>query len=179
MPLTDTASPPRPAPDGAEPRGARARRALPPPALAGFLVLPVVLTATSYAVGRAAGPVAPTIHRSVPQDGTGGMDTHGMGPLGHSAWKRDTDDTLVLADSPQLAVSMLREPDGNQPGATRRAKRVTVPAHSTLRMAQRGIHVAVLDPPPLKPGQKVSFNLWFEDRGRVGAEAVTLASNRS
>ncbi|WHX23483.1 hypothetical protein QFW82_43795 [Streptomyces malaysiensis subsp. malaysiensis] len=80
MPLTDTTSPPRPAPDGAEPRVARA---LPPPALAGFLVLLAVLMAASYAVGRAAGPVAPGIHRSVPQDGgAGGMDTHGMGPQG-------------------------------------------------------------------------------------------------
>ncbi|MCQ8828146.1 hypothetical protein [Streptomyces malaysiensis] len=93
MPLTDTTSPPRPAPDGAEPRVARTRRALPPPALAGFLVLLAVLMAASYAVGRAAGPVAPGIHRSVPQDGgAGGMDTHGMGPhgmgpQGPSAWE--------------------------------------------------------------------------------------------
>ncbi|QLH26721.1 hypothetical protein HYQ63_01665 [Streptomyces sp. Rer75] len=63
------------------------RRVLPPPALAGFLVLLVVLMAASYAVGRAAGPVAPGIHRSVPQDdGGGGMGTHGMGSLDHSAW---------------------------------------------------------------------------------------------
>ena len=63
------------------------RRALPPPALAGFLVLLVVLMAASYIAGRAAGPVAPGIHRSVPQDdGGGGMGTHGMGPLSHSAW---------------------------------------------------------------------------------------------
>ncbi|MGO4419631.1 hypothetical protein AB4Z54_13035 [Streptomyces sp. MCAF7] len=87
MPLTDIASPPRPVPDAAEPRGARARRALPPPALAGFLVLLAVLMAASYAVGRSAGPVAPGIHRNVPQDGAGGMDTHGLGPLGHSAWR--------------------------------------------------------------------------------------------
>ncbi|WP_257231526.1 hypothetical protein [Streptomyces sp. Rer75] len=87
MPLTDTVSPPRPAPDEAEPRGAWVRRVLPPPALAGFLVLLVVLMAASYAVGRAAGPVAPGIHRSVPQDdGGGGMGTHGMGSLDHSAW---------------------------------------------------------------------------------------------
>jgi len=87
MPLTDTASPPRPGPDAAEPRGARVRRALPPPALGGFLVLLVVLMAASYAVGRAAGPVAPGIHRSVPDDdGGGGMVDHGIGPLSHSAW---------------------------------------------------------------------------------------------
>ncbi|MGW2328392.1 hypothetical protein ACWC5C_21900 [Streptomyces sp. NPDC001700] len=90
MPLTDTAAPPRPAPDEAEPLGARLRRALPPPALAGFLVLLVVLMAASYAVGRAAGPVDPGIHRSVPQDdGGGGMGTHGMGPLSHGAWTEE------------------------------------------------------------------------------------------
>ena len=87
MPLTDTVSPPRSAPDEAEPRGARVRRALPPPALGGFLVLLVVLMAASYIAGRAAGPVAPGIHRSVPQDdGGGGMVDHGMGPLSHSTW---------------------------------------------------------------------------------------------
>ena len=87
MPLTDTAAPPRPAPDEAEPRGARVRRTLPPPALAGFLVLRVVLMAASYAVGRAAGPVAPGIHRGVPEDdGGGGMGTHGMGPLNDGTW---------------------------------------------------------------------------------------------
>ncbi|MBI0294709.1 hypothetical protein JBE04_09535 [Streptomyces sp. PRKS01-29] len=63
------------------------RRALPPPALTGFLVLLAVLMAASYTVGRAAGPVAPGIHRSVPEDGgAGGMDTHGM-RSGHSGWQ--------------------------------------------------------------------------------------------
>ncbi|MEU8824723.1 hypothetical protein [Streptomyces sp. NPDC048636] len=81
MPLTDSATPPRPADEPVQSRGARVRRALPPPALTGFLVLLMVLMAVSYAVGRAAGPVAPGIHRNVPQGGpgAGGMDTHGMG----------------------------------------------------------------------------------------------------
>lgn len=67
---------------------------------------------------------------------------------------------------------MLREPDRRKPGAIRRATKVNIPAHSTLRMKWGGIHVAVLDPPMLKPGERVSFNLWFTGRGRVGAEAI-------
>ncbi|MCQ8830040.1 hypothetical protein NQU54_13360 [Streptomyces samsunensis] len=56
---------------------------MPPPALVGFLALLVALMAASCVVGRAAGPVAPGIHRSVPEDGgAGGMDTHGMGTRG-------------------------------------------------------------------------------------------------
>jgi hypothetical protein len=34
-----------------------------PPALVGFVLLVLALTALSYAVGRAAGPVAPGLHR--------------------------------------------------------------------------------------------------------------------
>ncbi|MFD7506643.1 copper chaperone PCu(A)C [Streptomyces sp. NPDC059850] len=84
----------------------------------------------------------------------------------------DRDDTLVFADSPELGVSMLREPDKRRPGAVRWAKKVAIPAHSTLRMKRGGVHVAVLDPPMMKPGERVSFNLWFTGRGRVGAEAM-------
>ncbi|MER8161794.1 copper chaperone PCu(A)C [Streptomyces sp. NPDC094472] len=84
----------------------------------------------------------------------------------------DTDDTLTFADSPELGVSMLREPDRKRPGAVRRPKAVTVRAHSTLRMSREGIHIALLDPPRLRPGRRVSFNLWFSVRGRVGTEAM-------
>nr|WP_277441820.1 hypothetical protein [Streptomyces sp. SPB162] len=42
----------------------RISRAAPPPALLGFLLLLAVLMAASFAVGRAAGPVAPGIHRT-------------------------------------------------------------------------------------------------------------------
>lgn len=56
-----------------------------PPALLGFVVLLVSLTAVSYAVGRMAGPVAPGMHRTVPaseesqEPGMPGM--HGLGPV--------------------------------------------------------------------------------------------------
>ncbi|MFI1677507.1 hypothetical protein [Streptomyces sp. NPDC020607] len=42
----------------------RRRRFVPPPALCGFLLLLVLVFAASYAVGRAAGPVAPGMHDS-------------------------------------------------------------------------------------------------------------------
>lgn len=56
-----------------------------PPALLGFVVLLVSLTAVSYAVGHMAGPVAPGMHRTVPaseesqEPGMPGM--HGLGPV--------------------------------------------------------------------------------------------------
>ncbi|MGW2331451.1 copper chaperone PCu(A)C [Streptomyces sp. NPDC001700] len=84
------------------------------------------------------------------------------------------DDTLVFADSPALGVSMLRKPDRKQPGTAQRARRVAVPAKSTVRMAEGGIHIAVLDPPALRPLARVPFNLWFEGRGRVKAVAVLM-----
>nr|WP_130438857.1 hypothetical protein [Streptomyces sp. BK239] len=56
-----------------------------PPALLGFVVLLVSLTAASYAVGRMAAPVAPGMHRTVPaseesqEPGMPGM--HGLGSV--------------------------------------------------------------------------------------------------
>ncbi|MDQ0790872.1 hypothetical protein [Streptomyces sp. B3I8] len=61
----------RPAPAA----GPSLRRALPPPALFGFLLLLVVAFAAAYAVGTGAGPVAPGMHGSqVSRDGDGGAD---------------------------------------------------------------------------------------------------------
>ncbi|MBR8642802.1 hypothetical protein KEF29_34580 [Streptomyces tuirus] len=60
-----------------------------PPALLGFVVLLASLTALSYAVGRVAGPVAPGMHRTVPdseqnqEPGMPGM--HGLGPVDRQA----------------------------------------------------------------------------------------------
>ncbi|MEU1116439.1 MULTISPECIES: hypothetical protein [unclassified Streptomyces] len=67
----------------------RRPRYVPPPALCGFLVLLVLLFTVSYAVGSAAGPVAPGMHGPATTtggdgdgdgDGDGGMgDMHGGG----------------------------------------------------------------------------------------------------
>ncbi|MDQ0809425.1 hypothetical protein QFZ63_001139 [Streptomyces sp. B3I7] len=70
----------RPAPAA----GPSLRRALPPPALFGFLLLLVVAFAAAYAVGTGAGPVAPGMHGSqVSRDGGGGADAGtDMGDMG-------------------------------------------------------------------------------------------------
>lgn len=47
-----------------------------PPALCGFLLLLALIFTVSYAVGAAAGPVAPGMHRSG-TGGGGGTDTGG------------------------------------------------------------------------------------------------------
>lgn len=58
------------------PRSPRsAGRLLPPPALWGFLLLMVLVFSVSYAVGRAAGPVAPGMHGT----GSGGGSGEGTG----------------------------------------------------------------------------------------------------
>ncbi|MGO4417449.1 copper chaperone PCu(A)C, partial [Streptomyces sp. MCAF7] len=132
---------------------------------------------TAYTATGAAGEPAPEIRIS------GGriVQPTGQATVAYFEIRNvgDTDDTLIFADSPELGVSVLRAPNGKRRGTARLAKAVTLPAHTTLRMTRRGIHVGVLDPPPLKPGQKVPFSLWFTDRGRVEAEAVTVTSDRS
>ncbi|WP_443060349.1 hypothetical protein [Streptomyces sp. NBC_00459] len=58
------------------------RRAAPPPALCGFLLLLVLVFTVSYAVGAGAGPVAPGMHgNGISGDGTngGGSGTSGGG----------------------------------------------------------------------------------------------------
>jgi hypothetical protein len=65
--------------------GGRLRGLVPPPALVGFVILVLALTAVSYAVGSAVGPVAPGLHRvedpggSAPEDPGGMPGMHGMG----------------------------------------------------------------------------------------------------
>ncbi|MGV9754846.1 hypothetical protein ACWDUC_03280 [Streptomyces tricolor] len=60
----------RQAPSGV---GARMRKVLPPPALCGFLLLLALMFAVAYAVGAAAGPVAPGMQDTGPRPG-GGAD---------------------------------------------------------------------------------------------------------
>ncbi|MFI0820115.1 copper chaperone PCu(A)C [Streptomyces sp. NPDC021098] len=152
-------------------RGARA--ALIP---VGACVLTLTLL-TAYAATGAAGEPVPKIQVS-----TGWI----LQPAGQPAAAffeirntGDIDDTLLYADSPALGVSMLRKPDRKQPGTAQRARRVAVPARSTVRMAEGGIHIAVLDPPALRPLARVPFNLWFEGRGRVKAMAVLMPPDGS
>ncbi|WP_089103641.1 hypothetical protein [Streptomyces hyaluromycini] len=65
------------------PAGAIARRLLPPPALCGFLLLLVLVFSVSYAVGLAAGPVAPGMHGTGSAgSGSGGDGGGGSGGSG-------------------------------------------------------------------------------------------------
>ncbi|WP_443073301.1 hypothetical protein [Streptomyces sp. NBC_01451] len=62
--------------------GAALRKAAPPPALCGFLLLLVLIFSVSYAVGVGAGPVAPGMHGTGGTsgvDGTGGSSGTGGG----------------------------------------------------------------------------------------------------
>lgn len=65
-------------PQPSSPAGAIARRLLPPPALCGFLLLLALAFSVSYAVGSAAGPVAPGIHGTGSGNGGGGGSGGGM-----------------------------------------------------------------------------------------------------
>jgi hypothetical protein len=67
-------------PQPSSPAGAIARRLLPPPALCGFLLLLALAFSVSYAVGSAAGPVAPGIHGT----GSAGSGNGGGGGDGGS-----------------------------------------------------------------------------------------------
>ncbi|MEV8598303.1 hypothetical protein AB0465_00105 [Streptomyces griseoviridis] len=62
--------------------GGAGRRLLPAPALCGFLLLLALVFSVSYAVGSAAGPVAPGMHgtgRTGSSGGSGGSDGGGGG----------------------------------------------------------------------------------------------------
>ncbi|MEH0430342.1 hypothetical protein QBB34_29325 [Streptomyces stelliscabiei] len=68
-------------PQPSSPAGAIARRLLPPPALCGFLLLLALAFSVSYAVGSAAGPVAPGMH-GTGSAGTGSGEKEGGGSGG-------------------------------------------------------------------------------------------------
>ncbi|MFD7711990.1 hypothetical protein [Streptomyces sp. NPDC059786] len=59
-------------PRSPRPAGVTARRYLPPLALCGFLLLLALVFSVSYAVGSAAGPVAPGMHGTGGSGGSGG-----------------------------------------------------------------------------------------------------------
>ncbi|MEU1945034.1 MULTISPECIES: hypothetical protein [unclassified Streptomyces] len=70
----------QPRPSARRTPGAFLSRALPPPALCGFLLLLAMVFAASYAVGAGAGPVAPGMHGTSTTDGGSG-DGHGGGGM--------------------------------------------------------------------------------------------------
>jgi hypothetical protein len=65
--------------------GTALRKLVPPPALCGFLLLLALVFAVSYAVGSAAGPVAPGMHDT-------GTNRSGDGDGGGSGGMEDMED---------------------------------------------------------------------------------------
>ncbi|WFB10842.1 copper chaperone PCu(A)C [Streptomyces sp. LX-29] len=91
-----------------------------------------------------------------------------------------SDDTLESVDSPALGITVL----GRRSGAGRDARMrptgpVEVPAQGRLRMTRDTLDVMILDPPALKPGQRVPFTLWFRDSGPIRVTAVTAGPGRT
>jgi copper(I)-binding protein len=85
------------------------------------------------------------------------------------------DNALVLVSSPDLAGTLLTRTEVTVgAGRMRTVPSVTVPAGGSLRMSPFGLDVMVLAPPPLKLGDRVRFDLWFREGGRVRVNAVTV-----
>lgn len=82
------------------PVGATTRRSLPPPALCGFLLLLALVFWVSYAVGSAAGPVAPGMHGT----GSAGSGSGGSGGDGSGGGMEDMSGTDgSMQDMPGMA----------------------------------------------------------------------------
>ncbi|MGW3116958.1 copper chaperone PCu(A)C [Streptomyces sp. NPDC001107] len=85
------------------------------------------------------------------------------------------DDVLTSVSSPQLGVTMLgRRVTKDGAGRMEPLDSVKIPARSRVKMTPYGVDVMVLDPPRLKAGNKVRFDLWFRSSGRVTVDAVTV-----
>jgi copper(I)-binding protein len=85
------------------------------------------------------------------------------------------EDTLESVSSPALGVTMLgRRVTKNGAGRMESLQALTIPARSRVNMTPYTVDVMVLDPPSLKPGDKVPFDLWFRSSGRVRVDAVTV-----
>ncbi|RZU21790.1 copper chaperone PCu(A)C [Streptomyces sp. BK239] len=84
-------------------------------------------------------------------------------------------DVLKSVSSPELGVTMLgRRVTKNGAGRMEPLESLTIPARSRVNMTPYGVDVMVMNPPKLKPGDKISFDLWFRDSGQVTVEAVTV-----
>jgi copper(I)-binding protein len=84
-------------------------------------------------------------------------------------------DVLKSVSSPELGVTMLgRRVTKDGAGRMEPINSLTIPARSRVKMTPYGVDVMVLDPPKLKAGDKVRFDLWFRNFGQVTVEAVTV-----
>ncbi|MFF3557965.1 copper chaperone PCu(A)C [Streptomyces tsukubensis] len=86
-----------------------------------------------------------------------------------------TGDVLTSVSSPELRSTMLGQrvtEDGA--GRMEPLDALAIPARSRVNMTPYDVDVMVMDPPKLKAGDKVRFELWFRSSGRVVVDAVTV-----
>ncbi|MFH8800921.1 copper chaperone PCu(A)C [Streptomyces sp. NPDC017936] len=84
-------------------------------------------------------------------------------------------DVLTSVSSPDLGVTMLgRRVTKDGAGRMEPLDALTIPARSRVNMTPYGVDVMVMDPPELKAGDTVRFDLWFRDSGRVSVDAVAV-----
>ncbi|MDC2961327.1 copper chaperone PCu(A)C [Streptomyces gilvifuscus] len=84
-------------------------------------------------------------------------------------------DVLTSVSSTELGVTMLGERvTKGGTGHMEPLGSLKIPAHSRVDMSPYGVDAMVLDPPKLRAGDKVRFDLWFRNSGQVTVEAVTV-----
>lgn len=134
----------------------------------------VLLLLTGYTATGAAGEAPPKISVSngrifVPPNSSSTAAFFDISNTGAA------EDTLESVSSPQLGVTMLgRRVVKDGAGRMESIRSLEIPARSRVKMTPFSVDVMVLDPPSLKPGDRVSFDLWFRVSGRVRVEAVTV-----
>ncbi|MEZ3181818.1 copper chaperone PCu(A)C [Streptomyces pimonensis] len=85
------------------------------------------------------------------------------------------EDTLESVSSPDLGVTMLgRRVTKDGAGHMESLEALTIPARSRVNMTPYTVDVMILNPPSLRPGDKVPFDLWFRSSGRVRVDAVAV-----
>ncbi|MCX5384673.1 copper chaperone PCu(A)C [Streptomyces sp. NBC_00083] len=86
-----------------------------------------------------------------------------------------TGDVLTSVSSPRLGGVMLgRRVTKDGAGHMEPLDSLPIPARGRVQMTPYGVDVMVEDPPELKAGDKVRFDLRFRDSGQVTVEAVTV-----
>ncbi|MFJ4682717.1 copper chaperone PCu(A)C [Streptomyces sp. NPDC088789] len=86
-----------------------------------------------------------------------------------------TGDVLKSVSSAELGSTMLgRRVTEDGAGRMEALPSLTIPARSRVTMSPYGVDVMVLDPPKLKVGDVVRFDLWFLGSGRVSVDAVVV-----
>ncbi|MBR8642804.1 copper chaperone PCu(A)C [Streptomyces tuirus] len=83
------------------------------------------------------------------------------------------EDVLESVSSPELGITMFnRRVTKDGAGRMESLNTIRIPAGGVVRMSPYSVDVMIYDPPKLKPGDKVPFDLWFRYSGRVRVDAV-------